>query len=259
MHFSVKYIILFSVAVCGVCAVFVSTAAVTLADRQEANEKLEKQRNVLEAAGIAGPREKLTRAEIEQRFAPIEPVVVDLETGEETDVDPHTFDQQAAKKDPARSHEAPENPSRIQRLPDRALIYKVKNDSGGLDMLVLPIEGYGLWGTLYGFLALDSDGNTIRGITYYQHKETPGLGAEVDNPSWKALWPGRKAYGEDWEPKIEVIKGRAGKPAADPYRVDGLSGATITSRGVTNMLRFWLGPEGFGPYLEKFRSQGGAA
>jgi len=253
-HHSVKYTLLFSAAVCGVCAIFVSTAAVTLASRQDANEVLEKRRNVLQAAGLMKPGEKLSAAEVETKFKDVEPVVIDLGTGEELpDVDPKTFDQQKAKADPKASHPAPENRSGIQRLPDKALVYKVKNDAGGVGMLVLPIEGYGLWGTLYGFLAVGADTRTIEGITYYQHKETPGLGGEVDNPSWKALWPGRKALGDDWQPKIEVIKGRAGKPDADPYHVDGLSGATLTSRGVTNMLHFWLGPEGFGPYLEKFR------
>ena len=120
-------------------------------------------------------------------------------------------------------------------------------------MLVLPIEGYGLWSTLYGFLALDADTKTIRGLTYYQHLETPGLGGEVDNPSWKALWPGRVAFDDTGSPVISVIKGRAGSPQEDPYRVDGLSGATITSRGVTHMLRFWLGEAGFAPYLTRFR------
>lgn len=251
---SARYTLLFSAAVCGVCAIFVSSSAVTLASRQDANEVLEKRRNVLQAAGIMKPGEKLTRAEIDAAFANFDAVVIDLGTGEAVpDVDPGTFDQQKAKQDPKASHPVPENPSRIKRVPDRALIYKVKGDGGQVDMLVLPIEGYGLWGTLYGFLALGADTRTIEGITYYQHKETPGLGGEVDNPSWKALWPGRKAYDDAWEPKIEVIKGPAGKPADDPYRVDGLSGATLTSRGVTNMLHFWLGPEGFGPYLEKFR------
>jgi Na+-transporting NADH:ubiquinone oxidoreductase subunit C len=121
-------------------------------------------------------------------------------------------------------------------------------------MLVLPIQGLGLWSTLYGFLAIDADGNTIRGITYYQHAETPGLGGEVDNPRWKSLWPGRKIY-DDGEPAIQVIKGAAGPPAQDPYRVDGLSGATLTSNGVTFMLEFWLGPNGFGPYLDRLREE----
>lgn len=251
---SVKYTLLFSAAVCGVCAILVSSSAVTLAPRQDANAQLEKQRNVLQAAGLMKQGEKLDATGIEARFATVEAVVVDLASGEEqADVDPETFDQQKAKKDPAMSREAPKNRARVFRLPNQALVYKVRNDAGAVEMLVLPIEGYGLWGTLYGFIALGADTTTIRGITYYQHKETPGLGGEVDNPAWKALWPGRKAFDASWDPKIEVTKGRAGTVEEDPYRVDGLSGATITGRGVTNMLRFWLGPDGFGPYLEKIR------
>ena len=100
---------------------------------------------------------------------------------------------------------------------------------------------------------LDADTKTIRGLTYYQHTETPGLGGEVDNPRWKALWPGRVAFDENWKPDIKVIKGRVGPPSEAPHQVDGLSGATITSRGVTNMLDFWLGENGFGKYLENFR------
>jgi Na+-transporting NADH:ubiquinone oxidoreductase subunit C len=116
----------------------------------------------------------------------------------------------------------------------------------------------GLWSTLYGYLALEPDARTIQGLTFYKHGETPGLGGEVDNPRWKALWPGRLASDEDGTPKIAVVKGRAGSVSEDPYHVDGLSGATITSNGVTNLMHFWLGKNGFGPYLDKQRAQGGS-
>ncbi len=259
-QFSVRYNLLFSAAVCGVAAIFVSSLAVALSERQEVNALLYKQSNVLQAAGFAEPGEKLTSEEIEKRFENIEIVVIDLETGDEvTDIDATAFDQQAAKKDPERSSEAPENKARINRLPHRAQIFKVKGESGEVEKVILPVEGYGLWSTLYGFLALSSDTRTIEGLTYYEHLETAGLGGEVDNPRWKALWPGRKAFDENWNPEIEVIKGAAGPADQNPYQVDGLSGATITSRGVTNMLHFWLGPDGFGPYLEKIRAQKGVA
>ena len=116
-----------------------------------------------------------------------------------------------------------------------------------------PRFGRGLWSTLYGFIALDADLVTIEGITFYEHKETPGLGGEVDNPKWKDLWTGRRAFGEDNEPRIAVIRGRAGPPSEDPYRVDGLAGATMTSRGVGRLVRFWLGDDGFGAYLKTLR------
>ena len=135
-------------------------------------------------------------------------------------------------------------------MPDDGLVYEVVKDDE-VEAIILPIEGMGLWSTLYGYIALDADVNTIEGITFYEHGETPGLGGEVDNPRWKALWPGRKAFDERGNVKIQVKKGPAGPPSEDPYQVDGLSGATLTSRGVTNMLHFWLGEEGFGPYLDR--------
>jgi len=110
-----------------------------------------------------------------------------------------------------------------------------------------------MWGTVYGFLAVDKDGTTVRGLTFYDQKETPGLGGEIGNPKWQALWQGRKAFDENWNPKLTVIKGPAGTPADDPHRVDGLSGATITSNGVSRLMAFWLSKEGFGPYLRKLR------
>jgi Na+-transporting NADH:ubiquinone oxidoreductase subunit C len=140
-------------------------------------------------------------------------------------------------------------------VPENILVDEVRDDSGALEMVILPIWGKGLWSTLYGFLALDSDLRTISGITFYDHKETPGLGGEVDNPRWKSLWRGRQAFDETGEVAIEVIKGRAGPPDEDPYLVDGLTGATITSRGVGNFVQFWLGEAGYGPYLDRLRGE----
>ncbi len=255
-HFSVRYNLLFSAAVCGVCAIFVSSLAVALHDRQEVNELLFKQSNVLEAAGLAQPGEKLAQEVIEERFERFEVVLVELETGTEVagGEEASAFDQRRARRDPEQSREAPDNRSSIIRLPHRAQVFKLRGDSGEVEKIILPIEGYGLWSTLYGFLALSADTQTIEGITYYEHGETPGLGGEVDNPRWKAKWQGRMAFDQAGEPKITVIKGYAGPAAEDPYRVDGLAGATITARGVHNMLRFWLGDDGFGPYLRNLRS-----
>ena len=256
MQRSVSYNFLFAGAVCVVCAVFVSASAVGLKERQEENATLDRQRNVLVAAGLAGDDERLTRAQIEERFAPIQAVVIDTVSGAELpDVDPLTFDQRRRSTNPETSRPASSNLALVVRVPDQALVYKKLTESGETELVILPVEGKGLWSTLYGFLALDADLETIRGLTFYEHKETPGLGGEVDNPKWKALWPGRRAFDENLEPRIEVIKGMAGPPDADPHRVDGLSGATITSRGVTNLLRFWLGEQGFGPYLERWRAE----
>ncbi len=254
MQHSAWYTILFAAAVCVICAILVSTSAVSLFDQQQANILLDKRKNVLLAAGILKPEEIASAREINARFATVKAVVIDLQSGDAApEVDAASFDQQKAKADPVMGRVAPPNDAGIKRLPNQAVVYQVMSSQGEVEMIVLPVEGYGLWSTLYGFLALDADTKTIRGLTYYQHGETPGLGGEVDNPAWKALWPGRIAFDDQWVPAIRVIKGKAGAPGEDPHQVDGLSGATLTSRGVTSMLRFWLGENGFAPYLAKFR------
>ena len=261
MQHNTRYTFLFAGAVCVVCGILVSTSAVSLADRQAENAAIDKMKNVLTVSGLAASDEKLSTEEIRNRFqTSVKPMTIELATGEVTDaVDPETYDQNAAAVDPETSRTAPANAAAVKRLPDYALIYEIVDDSGTPEMLVLPIEGYGLWSTLYGFLALDVDLNTIRGLSFYQHGETAGLGGEVDNPNWKALWPGRQAFDDAGQVAIEVIKGNAGPPDADPYHVDGLSGSTLTGRGVTNMLHFWLSENGFGPFFEKYRGSESAS
>ena len=252
------YTLAFSAAVCIVCAVLVSTAAVSLRARQTVNAEFDRKRNVLRAAGVMREDESLPREEVERRFAAFQIVAVDLRTGEE-DVafDPTGYDPRRAQLNPASSLPVPRNDAQITRIPHHALVYKKLDEQGQLELLVLPIEGKGLWSTMYGFVALGPDLRTVRGLAYYQHGETPGLGGEVDNPRWKALWPGRQAYDDQGRPAIEVVRGPAGPVEQDPHRVDGLSGATITSRGVTAMLRFWLGEAGYGRYIDRMKKEQG--
>lgn len=257
---STGYIIMFAAGVCLVCSVIVSGAAVALKPQQEANKVVDRQEKVLSVAGLVREGEQLTPAQVGERFETrIKPRIVDLGTGEYADeaVDPTTYDQREAAKDPARSEEAPDNKAKVQRLPEYALVYHVLDPKGKeVEKLILPIQGKGLWSTLYGYIALQPDTTTIAGLTFYEHGETPGLGGEVDNPSWKAKWKGRKVYDDEWNPEIRVIKGAAGPASEEPYKVDGLSGATLTSNGVTHALQFWLGDSGFAPYLENVRKEG---
>jgi Na+-transporting NADH:ubiquinone oxidoreductase subunit C len=253
---SAFHTVAFSAGVCVVCALLVSTAAVTLRDRQVANAELDRKRNVLAAAGVIGDGDTLTADAVEQSFADFEVVAVDMRIGQEAPAfETKGYDARRAQADAAASRAVPRNDAQIARVPHYLLAYKKRDGAGRLELLVLPIEGKGLWSTMYGFLALGPDLRTVRGLTYYQHGETPGLGGEVDSPRWKALWPGRDVFDEVGRPAIEVVRGRAGPPDTDPHRVDGLSGATITSRGVTAMLRFWLGEQGFGPYLDRLRQE----
>ncbi|NLN92026.1 MAG: Na(+)-translocating NADH-quinone reductase subunit C [Candidatus Hydrogenedens sp.] len=253
MQYSMKYIFGFAAVLCFICSILISAANVGLRERQEINKQLEKQKSVLLAASLIHPGEKANRSQIETLFSNIKSRVVDLSTGQILgDVDGDSFDE-----DNVEETAAPVNQAGIRTMPKQIRIYEVF-DGDELSMFVLPIEGQGLWSTMYGFLAIDADTRTIRGLTYYDQAETPGLGGEVVNPKWTSLWPGRLAYDDTWQPAIEVVKGAAGSVEEAPYAVDGLSGATITSRGVTEMIRFWLGDEGYAPLLKQYREDGTA-
>ena len=161
--------------------------------------------------------------------------------------DIETYDQIAVTRDPSLSTQIPASKdiAIVKNRENVGKFYIVRNADSSIDKLILPIRGYGLWGTLYGYISIEEDFNTVAGLEFYDHKETPGLGAEVDNPKWKSLWDGKSIYKDD-KVEIEVIKGKV-----DPsnqmasYQVDGLSGATLTSRGVTNMLVYWFGESGY--------------
>jgi len=257
---SSRYTILFAAAVSVACATLVAVAAVSLRDRQEANARLYKQKNVLLAAGIAGPDETLSAAEIAERFDQrIAVRALEVASGAlvpEERLDVRAYDARKARSDPKQSRAAPPNAAGVGRVPNLQTVYLVKGEHIGIEQVVLPIEGMGMWGMVYGFLSMDRDGNTVRGITFYEQKETPGLGGEIANPRWQALWIGRKAYDAAWEPRLAIIKGRAGPPEQDPHKVDGLSGATITSVGISHVVRFWLSGEGYAPYLKRLREGG---
>ena len=241
-------------SVCVFWSVLVSAAAVMLRPIQDANRVEERRRNILLAAGIFDETQSLN-----ELFKAVQTRIVDLATGEyisEAELDPEEFDQRASAKDPEMSVAiAPANDcAKIKRREPYSFVYLVQKD-GKLDQVVLPVNGKGLWSTLYGFIALSADMRTIRGITFYEHRETPGLGGEVDNARWKDQWCGKFAFGEEGDVRIEVIRGRVdpGHETA-AYQVDGLAGATITSRGVSNLVKYWLGDDGFGAYLAKQRT-----
>jgi Na+-transporting NADH:ubiquinone oxidoreductase subunit C len=219
---------------------------------QQANQQNDFNKNLLQAAGLY--QEDLSVAE---QFEQVETKIVDLRTGKFTDdVDADSYNQRAAAKDPSVSDtlDKKDDIAGLKRKEFYAPVYLV-NDEDGLDKVILPIRGYGLWSTLYGFLALEADLQTVVGIGYYEHGETPGLGGEVDNPAWKALWPGKKVFSESGAMALEVIKGKvsAVTPAAE-HKVDGLSGATLTTKGVDNMVKYWLGDGGFGPFISNLKA-----
>lgn len=253
---STRYTIFFATVVCVVCALLVSVAAVSLQPRQAANARLYMEKNVLVAAGLIEPGQDVTEREVREIFDQrIRVRLVDLATGQlvpEDKIDARSYDQRKARNDPAASRVAPPNNAGIGRMPNYGIVYFIMKDDA-VDQIVIAVEGLGMWGTIYGFLSLAPDGNTVRGLTYYDQKETPGLGGEISNPKWLALWQGRRGFDDQWNAKITVIKGEAGSPEKDPLRVDGLSGATVTSNAVTRLMQFWLSDNGYGRFLRNFR------
>lgn len=243
--------LLVAFVLCLVCSVMVSSIAVALKPKQVANKILDRNKNILAAAGLYDPA-KHSNDDVAKLFEQFTVKLVSFETGKyatdaemaELGVDVDSYDQRSASKNPKLSKKMDDDPASIIRQAKLAKVYVLEKD-GATDLIVLPVHGYGLWGTLYGFLVLKGDANEIVGLAFYEHKETPGLGAKVDTEAWKGQWPGKSAYAESGEVLVEVVKGKAIKD----NQIDGLSGATLTTVGVNNLIKFWLGEQGFANFL----------
>lgn len=249
---SIGHTLRVATAVSLVCSIMVASAAVLLESRQAANVELDRQRNILEVAGLLSED-----ADVAALFGQVQARVVDLATGEYTDAIEPDFDAIDAARSAELGVKVPPSldVANVSRRARYATVYVVGD--GADAQIILPFHGAGLWATIRGFISLRADGDTIAGITFYEHAETPGLGAEIDTPAWRALWEGRRVFDTDGNPRIEVVKGRV-VPGTDlaVHQVDGLAGATLTGRGVTRMLHYWLGEHGFGPYLARLAEQG---
>lgn len=240
-------------SLCIACAILVSVTTVILRPFQYANRELDKKKNILLVAGLLDENKN-----VDDIFnSRVNAKVVEIETGEYvTNIDPATFDALAQAKDSSQNRIIPseEDKAGIRMRARHAVVYEIKDKQGQLDKILLPIYGKGLWSTLYGFLAVAMDGNTVKGIGFYQHGETPGLGGEVDNPKWKALWDGKLIRDNSGNLALEVMKGAVNPGSSKAsYQVDGLSGATLTSRGVSDLVRYWLGQDGFASFLDKLK------
>lgn len=248
---SIKKTLTVALSLCVVCSVVVSGAAVSLRSKQQFNAEAERKRNIVQAAGVYDASMSIT-----EQFERFETRVVDMASGTYVDwsaAEIAAYDQRKASAEPSTSRalDKSEDIASIRRQANYALVYLYDgNQDGEADRVVLPVHGYGLWSTLYGFMALESDVNTVAGFTFYSHAETPGLGGEVDNPAWKAQWIGKNVY-DDGEVALQLVKG--GAAPGDAYGVDGLAGATLTSRGVSNLVQFWMGDNGFASYLSNLK------
>ena len=236
---SISNTLIVAVGLSLVCSVIVSSAAIVLKPVQERNEELFRKQIILDVAGLMEPG-----ADVDALFASIETRTVDLESGSYADeADPEAMVTIPTELDIAS----------IGQRPRYVDVYLVK-DEGRLEQLILPVYGKGLWSTMLGYLSMAPDGNTVRGLRFYAHAETPGLGDQIDKEPWRAQWDGKQIYDDSGEPKIRVIKGIVPDDAPNAeYMVDGLSGATLTANGVTYLVQYWTGSHGFGPYLANYR------
>ncbi len=236
------------VAVSLLCSVIVASAAVGLKSAQNEKKLLDKQRNILGAAGLLSEGVDVPKLYAER----VEPRIVDLATGEYVE-GVKDFDARAAAKDPQQNVRIdPEaDVAGIQARAKYAEVYLIKDDAGKTGQIVLPMHGSGLWSVMYGFVAVKPDGNTINGLTYYEQGETAGLGGEIANPLWQKNFVGKKLYNEQGDVAIRIGKGAS---ADKEHGVDGLSGATMTTKGVQGSFQYWFSQNGFGPYLAKIKA-----
>ena len=232
-------------------SVLVSTTSVALKPLQDAHleaERVARMERMLDT--LPGMRDVMLELGVDA----LETRLVDLETGAFVpEVDAAEFDLTSAMADPEQSIEIPsgEDVARLGRRSTIAPVYLLQKE-GELFLVVLPISGSGYQSTLRAMLALDADLSTIAALTITEQGETPGLGARIEDPDWQASWAGKSISDQTGQIVIDVVRGNA----TEPYQVDGISGATVTSNGVANMLRYWLGPHGFGPFLRRLESEG---
>ncbi len=242
---SIKNTLVVSGLLCIICSVLVSAAAVSLKQKQILNKELDQKKKILQVCQI-----EFTPDSIDALFSDnIQSRLVDLRTGEyvaETENGNLTVDTYSLKKVlQTDATDLKDDPAGLGgKRENHAVVFLYAKEN----QVIIPIRGRGLWSTLFGYVALAEDASTVSGITFFEHGETPGLGGEVDNPDWKAQWPGKAAI-EDGQVVIEVKK--QGQVTDSRRQVDGMAGATITTQGVHRLVRFWLGEQGFGKYLAR--------
>lgn len=228
------------------CALLVSGATVILRPIQTANRAAEQQAR-LEGliAGIPGMATLLA-----EEGGTLSTVVIDLDTGHAAqDVTPDNLPtalEDAAnwtKLDPAKDLAG------IGRRPDYAQVYLLRDTEGDISVAVLPIAGAGYNGPIDAILALQGDMNTVAGLAITRQAETPGLGARIEEHAWLRQFPGRKIADAADRVRISVVQGEA----SNEFEVEGITGATRTSNAMSNILRFWAGPDGYGPFFDAVR------
>ncbi len=241
-----------ALAVAFVCALLVSIVAVGLRPIQKANIEAER---IAQLELVLAALSDIGRA---QTLDSLEARLVDLASGEFDETgDPAAFDAIRAASRPATSAAIPAELD-LAGLKRRALlaqIYLIRASDNSIDLIILPVSGRGYQSTLRAWLVLDGDASTVRALKFYQHGETPGVGARIEDPEWETQWRDLQAWDDDGVLRIGVRSHGGGYSDDTQYQVDGISGATRTAQGVDGMMRFWLGEFGFEPFLQRIREE----
>jgi Na+-transporting NADH:ubiquinone oxidoreductase subunit C len=241
-----------ALAVAFVCALLVSVVAVGLRPIHKANIEAER---IAQLELVLAALSDIGRA---QTIESLEARLVNLETGAfDESTDPATFDADRAASKPTTSVAIPAELD-LAGLKRRALlaqVYLVRGGGNAIELIILPVSGRGYQSTLRAWLVLDGDARTVRALKFYQHGETPGVGARIEEPAWEAQWRDLPAYDDDGVLRIGVRSHGGGYSDDAQYQVDGISGATRTAQGVDGMLRFWLGDFGFASFLQRLREE----
>ncbi|RLA56715.1 MAG: Na(+)-translocating NADH-quinone reductase subunit C [Gammaproteobacteria bacterium] len=249
-------LVIFLVAL--VCSVLVSVAAVSLRPIQLLNQLVERSRNIVALSGIVEPGQKLSSDEILAAIEQLDVRIVDIDSGKFDDSkDPNEFDPRAAANDPDLGVAIPADAdsANLGRRTRYEIVHLVW-DGDELSRVILPIVGQGMWSTLYGYIALEADLNTIAAVSFYEQAETAGLGDQIVHPDWQAKWVGRELFGSDGSVRFRIAAGPvdAGSSAAR-NQVDGLTGATVTANAVTRLIAYWFGPHGYSTFLDNLGNQ----
>jgi Na+-transporting NADH:ubiquinone oxidoreductase subunit C len=241
-----------------VCSSLVSAAVVILRPIQLNNQLLDRSRNIMQLTGLLSEGVETDDEEMLALYKSLDTRIVDIDQGLfDNTVNTDTFDKRRAASNPELSVVVPAeyDQANLGRRSRYAPVYLVWQDDE-LNRIILPIRGAAMWSTLYGYLALEADLNTVSAATFYEHAETPGLGDQITRPDWLAQWQGRQIYDAQGELRFAVSTGQVqpGSLAAQ-HEVDALTGATVTADAVTALVHYWLGPHGYKPLLDHLREQ----
>lgn len=239
-----------------ICSTLVAAAVVILRPIQLNNQLLERSRNIMQLTGLLAEDEAPDSKEMLALFKSVDARIVEISEGRFNDsIDVRTFNQRRAANDPELGVAIPPelDLARLGRRSRFAPVYMVWDDEQ-LDRIILPVHGTGAWSMLFGYIAIEADLRTIAGMIFYEQNETPGIGDQITHAHWLEQWRGRRLFNDQGETvfRVSVDRVRPGSEAAR-YEVDALSGATITTNAVTNLIRYWFGPHGFAPFFDYLR------